>query len=78
MMVIKMNKKNDSEYVRVMIGSGKDAIFVYKKRGEKYMLPDGTIVIAGDNLKHQKERYESKIDTPVAFVRKLIRIIGNR
>ncbi len=41
-------KKSNSENLKVMIGSGEHAIFVNKKLGERYMLDDGTFVIAGD------------------------------
>ena len=71
-------KKEDK--VRVMIGSGEDAIFVKKKRGEKYMLDDGTFVRAGENSKESRDRMEDRLDDiiyskPVAFVKKLSRKI---
>ncbi len=76
----KKNRKND--YVRVMIGSGEDAIFVRKKRGEKYMLSNGKF-IAGDTIEESRQRLEDKLDDtiyskPVAFVKKLSRRIKNR
>ena len=66
-----------------MIGSGEDSIFVLKKRGERYMLSDGTFVIAGDTPEESKNRLEDKIEDaiyskPVAFVKKLRRKIRNR
>ena len=76
-------KKSNSENVRVMIGSGEHAIFVYKKRGERYMLDDGTFAIAGDTPEQSRNRLEDKIDDsiyskPVAFVKKLARRIKNK
>ncbi len=73
--------KCDSE--SVMIGSGEDAIFVKMKRGQKYMLSDGTIVRAGDTPEKAKARLEDRLDNvvyskPVALVRRLVRKIKNR
>ena len=76
-------KKNKDDYVRVMIGSGEDSIFVRKKRGERYMLSDGTFVIAGDTSEESRQRLEDRLDDAiysktVAFVKKLSRKIKNR
>ena len=76
-------KKNKDDYVRVMIGSGEDSIFARKKRGERYMLSDGTFVIAGDTPEESRQRLEDRLDDaiyskPVAFVKKLSRKIKNR
>ncbi len=74
---IRQEKKcNRSDYVRVMIGSGADAIFVKKKRGERYMLSDGTFVRAGDTPEAARKRLEERLDNaayskPAAFVKKL-------
>ena len=78
----KENKMNSND-VPVMIGSGEDAIFVNKKRGERYMLEDGTFVRAGDTPEQSKARMEDKLDDivyskPVAFVKKLHRRIKGR
>ena len=79
----KKRKKSKSNMVAVMIGSGEDAIFVKKKRGERYMLSDGTFVRAGDTPKESRARLENRLDDaiyskPVAFVKKLSRRIKNR
>ena len=79
----KKRKKSKSNMVAVMIGSGEDAIFVKKKRGERYMLADGTFVRAGDTPEESRARLEDRLDDaidskPVAFVKKLSRGIKNR
>lgn len=79
----KKRKKSNSDMVTVMIGSGEDAIFVKKKRGERYMLADGTFVRAGDTPEESRTRLEDRLDDaiyskPVAFVKKLSRRIKNR
>ena len=76
-------KKSKSNMVAVRIGSGEDAIFVKKKRGERYMLADGTFVRAGDTPEESRARLEDRLDDaiyskPVAFVKKLSRRIKNR
>lgn len=76
-------KKINRNDVKVMIGSGKHAIFVNKKRGERYMFDDGTFVIAGDTPEQSRNRLEDRIDDAiyskqVAFVKKLTRRIKNR
>lgn len=76
-------KKSNSDDVIVMIGSGEHAIFVKKKRGERYMLDDGTFVIAGDTPEQSRNRLDDRIDDamyskPVALVKKLTRRIKNR
>ena len=79
----KKRKKSNRDMVTVMIGSGEDAIFVKKKRGERYMLADGTFVRAGDTPEESRARLEDRLDDaiynkPVAFVKKLSRRIKNR
>lgn len=79
----KKAKKFNSDMVTVMIGSGEDAIFVEEKRGERYMLADGTIVIVGDTPEESRARLEDRLDDavyskPIAFVKKLSRRIKNR
>lgn len=74
----KKNRNNSGEFVRVMIGSGEDAIFVLERRGERYMLSDGTFAIAGDTPEESRARLEDRIDEviyskPAAFVKKLSR-----
>ncbi len=76
-------KQSNNKKVRVMIGSGEDAIFVKKKRGERYMLADGTFVRAGDTPEESRARLEDRLDDaiyskPVAFVKKLSSRIKNR
>ena len=76
-------KKSNSKNVRVMIGSGEHAIFINKKRGERYMLADGTFVRVGDTPEESRARLEDRLDDaiyskPVAFVKKLSRRIKNR
>lgn len=78
----KENKSN-SKYVSVMIGSGKHSMFVKKKRGERYMLDDGTFVIAGDSPEESRMRLDNELDNiidskPVSFVKKLTRKIKNK
>lgn len=46
----------DSEKILVMIGSGENSIFVEVKKGEPYMLADGTILIAGQSLENELEK----------------------
>lgn len=75
-------KQSKDETVRVMIGSGEDAIFIKKKRKERYMLDDGTFVKVGDTLEESRARLEERIDNtiyskPVVFVKKLTRNIKN-
>lgn len=79
----KKRKESNDDMVTVMIGSGEDAIFVKKKRGERYMLADGTFVRAGDTPEESRARLEDRLDDaiyskPVAFVKKLSRRIKNR
>ena len=76
-------KKHKDNLVTVMIGSGEHAIFVKKKHGERYMLDDGTFVLAGDTSEESRARLEDKMDEaiyskPVAFVKKIGRRIKNR
>ncbi len=76
-------KQSNNKKVRVMIGSGEDAIFVKKKRGERYMLADGTFFRAGDTPEESRARLEDRLDDaiyikPVVFVKKLSRRIKNR
>ena len=76
-------KQLNNKKVRVMIGSGENAIFIKKNRGEKYMLDDGTFVRAGDTPEESRARLEDRLDDiayskPVAFVKKLSRRIKNR
>ena len=78
----KKRKQNKNDDIRVMIGSGEDSVFVTKKRGERYMLSDGTYVIAGDTPEESRARLEDRMDDaiyskPVAFVKKLSRKIKN-
>ena len=76
-------KKCKSNKVRLMVGSGEHSILVTKKRGERYMLSDGTFVRAGDTPEESRARLEDRLDDaiyskPVAFVKKLSRRIKNR
>ena len=69
--------------VKVMIGSGEDAIFVRVKRGQKVLLSDGTVIRAGDSPKAYRERLEDRLDDaiyskPVAFVKKMKRRVKNK
>ena len=75
------NVRQSSE--RVMIGSGENAIFVNMKKGEKYMLPDGTVVRAGDTPEESRRRLDDRFDDivyskPVAFIKKITRRIKSR
>ena len=75
--------KHKSDTVTVMIGSGENAMFIRKKRGERYMLFDGTMVRAGDSPEQYRARIEDKYDDlmyskPVAFVKKLTRRIKKK
>ena len=74
---------NKQSSAKVMIGSGEDAIFVRKQKGEKYMLSDGTVARAGDTLGESIARLDDRMDDviyskPVAFVKRLTRRIKNR
>lgn len=53
--------KKKTDRVRVMIGSGEHAIFVTKKRGERYMLSDGTFAIVGDSPEQSRKRVDLKL-----------------
>lgn len=80
---LRRKKKFKSKMVTVMIGSGENALFVKKKRGERYMLFDGTIVRAGVSPEQERARLEDRYDDivynkPVAFVKKMVRRIKNR
>ena len=73
-------KQSNNKKVRVMIGSGENAIFIKKNRGERYMLDDGTFVRTGDTPEESRARLEDRLDDiayskPVAFVKKLQRRI---
>lgn len=62
-----------------MIGSGENAIFVKMKKGEKYMLPDGTVVRAGDTPEESRRRLDDIVySKPVAFIKKITRRIKSR
>lgn len=79
----KKRKKSNSDMVTVMIGSGEDSIFVKIKRGEIYMLADGTFVRAGDTPEEFRARLEDRLDDATyskaeAFVKKISRRIKNR
>ena len=72
-----------SKYVKVMIGSGDSAIATYKRRGEKYLLSDGTIVRAGYTKEESRRRIEDRLDEiiyskPIALVKKIKRRLKNR
>lgn len=74
----RQKKKNKKDKVRTMIGSGEHTIFVTKKRGQKYMLSDGTFVMAGDTPEESRARLEKRLDDliyskQVAFVKKINR-----
>ena len=58
----KKNRNRKSDLVTVMIGSGDNAIFVKMKRGERYMLSDGTFVIAGDTPEDERKRLDERLD----------------
>lgn len=71
----KKSRNKKSDLVTVMIGSGDTAIFVKMKRGERYMLSDGTIVVAGDTPEAERERINKRFDALLSkdegFVKKL-------
>jgi len=76
-------KKCKTNKVRLMVGSGEHSILVTKKRGERYILSDGTFVRAGDTPEESRARLEDRLDDaiyskPVAFVKKLSMRIKNR
>ena len=75
--------KNKNNFIKVMIGSGDNAIFVKKKRGEKYMLSDGTVVRAGTTPEDSMTRLDDRIDDSLynnssSLVRKLGKRIRRR
>ena len=75
--------KNKNNFIKVMIGSGDNAIFVKKKRGEKYMLSDGTVVRAGTTPEDSMARLDDRIDDSLynnssSLVRKLGKRIRRR
>ncbi len=75
----KGKKKTKEKYVRELIGSGHDSMFIMVKRGERLMLSDGTIVRAGITKEEQEEELESWLyGKPRAFVRKMKRKINER
>lgn len=76
-------RKNRGRHVKVMIGSGEHVMFIRKKRGERYMLSDGSFVLAGDNPEESRLRLEGRLDNliyskPVTFIKRLSRRIKNR
>lgn len=66
--------KNKSNKVRVMIGSGEHAIFVTKKRGERYLLSDGTFAIAGDSPELSRERIDKKLNSRAKTLKNIFKI----
>ena len=76
-------RKNKGDCVRVMVGSGQHSMVALKERGERYMLSDGTFVIAGDTPEESRARFEDRLDDaiyskPVAFIKKISRRIKKR
>jgi hypothetical protein len=65
--------KSEKGRVRVMIGSGENAIFVTKREGDRYILSDGTIVkIRSKNDKTVNERIDDIIkDKPKLLMKRL-------
>lgn len=66
--------KNKSNKVRVMIGSGEHAIFVTKKRGERYLLSDGTFAVAGDSPELSRERIDKKLNSRTKTLKNIFKI----
>jgi GNAT superfamily N-acetyltransferase len=71
-------KDGNGKYAKVIIGSGENAITTYRIRGEKYVLADGTIAVAGSSHKKAKIRIEDRLDDILfgkssALVKKLTR-----
>ena len=69
-------KQLKDKEVRVMIGSGENAMFIKKNCGERYMLDDGTFVKAGDTLEESRARLEARLNDivynkSVTYVKKL-------
>lgn len=58
----KKKKTKKSNMVRVMIGSGEDAMFINIKRGKKVMLFDGTIVGSGITPEESQRRLEERFN----------------
>lgn len=65
--------KNKSNKVRVMIGSGEHAIFVTKKRGERYLLSDGTFAVAGDSPEQSRKRVDSKLKSKSLLLKNIFK-----
>ena len=58
----KKKKTKKSNMVRVMIGTGEDAMFINIKRGKKVMLFDGTIVEVGITPEESQRRLEERFN----------------
>lgn len=48
--------------VLTMIGSGKHALLIEVERGERIMLDDGTIVIAGETPEEARAKIDKQLD----------------
>ena len=77
-------KRNDSidEYVRVMVGSGRNAFFISRRRGERYYLSDGTPTIIGDTPEDARDRLNQRMDEIAyekghARVKRMLRRFGD-
>ncbi len=72
--------KDENGYKKVMIGSGENAIFVTKQKGDRVMLDDGTFVRVGDNPYQSRKKLDEKLENIVkeekSLVRKIIKKIG--
>ena len=73
-------KEKKSKYVSAMIGSGELSFFTKLKKGEHYMLADGSFVRAGETLEESKMKLEDDLDDimyskPVALIKKIKRRI---
>ena len=76
----KRKPKRKTKNVKVMIGSGENSFFMNIKRGERYMLADGTFVRAGITREEDRMEMEDALDDifyskPVALAKKIKRRI---
>lgn len=79
------NPQKKSDEVLVMIGSGENAIFVKKKRGERYLVTSGDssyFAIAGETVEDQMRRIDKTLDlqtkSPIEKVKQKIKSLRGK
>lgn len=70
-----LNRKKD-QYVRVLVGSGRDSVFVNVKKGEKVLIGSGSssmIIRAGETVSIDEELEKRFPTSPKQKVKSLFR-----